>query len=75
MIPVGASDTDASGTDSDTNANVTGYITPDLYIHGVGVFNAQSSFVVTSINTPYLYQPLAVENGDVVYSFNSTKIR
>ncbi|MDO4895342.1 translocation/assembly module TamB domain-containing protein [Moraxella sp.] len=35
---------DASGSASDTNVNVTGYITPDLYIrYGIGVFNAESS--------------------------------
>lgn len=34
---------DASGNSSDTHVNVTGYITPDLYIrYGVGVFNAQT---------------------------------
>lgn len=35
---------DASGSADDANVNVTGYISPDLYIrYGVGVFNAQSS--------------------------------
>lgn len=35
---------DASGNSDDANVNVTGYISPDLYIrYGVGVFNAQSS--------------------------------
>ncbi|OOR89958.1 translocation/assembly module TamB [Moraxella caviae] len=35
---------DASGNSDDTNVNVTGYITPDLYIrYGVGVFNAEST--------------------------------
>lgn len=34
----------ASGGASDTNVNVTGYISPDLYVrYGVGVFNAQST--------------------------------
>lgn len=38
---------DASGGSADTNVNVTGYISPDLYIrYGVGVFNAQSSLSV-----------------------------
>lgn len=35
---------DASGNAHDTNVNVTGYISPDLYVrYGVGVFNAQTS--------------------------------
>lgn len=35
---------DASGSSDDTHVNVTGYISPDLYIrYGVGVFNAESS--------------------------------
>lgn len=35
---------DASGNSTDTNVNVTGYITPDLYIrYGVGVFSAETS--------------------------------
>lgn len=35
---------DASGSAANTNINVTGYITPDLYIrYGVGVFNAEST--------------------------------
>lgn len=35
---------DASGSGSDAHVNVTGYITPDLYIrYGVGVFNAEST--------------------------------
>lgn len=35
---------DASGNSDDTQVNVTGYISPDLYIrYGVGVFNAESS--------------------------------
>lgn len=34
---------DASGNSSDTHVNITGYISPDLYIrYGVGVFNAQT---------------------------------
>lgn len=34
---------DASGNSNDTHVNVTGYITPDLYIrYGVGVFNAKT---------------------------------
>ena len=65
---------DASGTDSDTNVNVTGYITPDLYIrYGVGVFNAQSSLSLRYQLTRRIYieATSAVENAvDVVYSFN-----
>lgn len=35
---------DASGNAHDTNVNITGYISPDLYVrYGVGVFNAESS--------------------------------
>lgn len=35
---------DASGNSTDAHVNVTGYISPDLYIrYGVGVFNAQST--------------------------------
>lgn len=35
---------DASGGNNDTNINVTGYVSPDLYIrYGVGVFNAKST--------------------------------
>ncbi|MDO4450391.1 MAG: translocation/assembly module TamB domain-containing protein [Moraxella sp.] len=34
---------DASGNSNDTHVNITGYITPDLYIrYGVGVFNAKT---------------------------------
>uniref|UniRef100_A5WFV6 Translocation and assembly module TamB C-terminal domain-containing protein n=1 Tax=Psychrobacter sp. (strain PRwf-1) TaxID=349106 RepID=A5WFV6_PSYWF len=64
---------DASGTDSDTNVNVTGYITPDLYIrYGVGVFNAQSSLSLRYQLTRRIYVEAtsALENAvDVVYSF------
>ncbi len=35
---------DASGGSHDANVNITGYVTPDLYIrYGVGVFNAEQS--------------------------------
>lgn len=35
---------DASGNANDANVNVTGYISPDLYVrYGVGVFNAETS--------------------------------
>ena len=65
---------DASGTDSDTNVNVTGYITPDLYIrYGVGVFNSQSSLSLRYQLTRRIYVEAtsAAENAvDVVYSFN-----
>ena len=65
---------DASGTDSDTNVNVTGYITPDLYIrYGVGVFNAQSSLSLRYQLTRRIYVEAtsSVENAvDVVYSFS-----
>ncbi|WP_296404727.1 translocation/assembly module TamB domain-containing protein [Psychrobacter sp.] len=65
---------DASGTDSDTNVNVTGYITPDLYIrYGVGVFNSQSTLSLRYQLTHRIYieATSAAENAvDVVYSFN-----
>lgn len=35
---------DASGSANDANVNITGYITPDLYVrYGVGVFSAETS--------------------------------
>lgn len=47
---------DAAGTSSDTEVNITGYITPDLYIrYGVGVFNAQSSLSMRYQLTQRLY--------------------
>lgn len=64
---------DASGTDSDTNVNVTGYITPDLYIrYGVGVFNAQSSLSLRYQLTRRIYvqaTSAAEDAVDMVYSF------
>lgn len=47
---------DATGTSSDTEVNITGYITPDLYIrYGVGVFNATSSLSMRYQLTRRLY--------------------
>lgn len=62
---------DASGNAYDTNVNVTGYITPDLYIrYGVGVFNAQSSLSARYQLTRRVYvEATAATEGivDVVY--------
>ena len=64
---------DASGNSEDTNLNVTGYITPDLYIrYGVGVFNAQNSLSIRYQLTRRVYVEAtsAAENAvDVVYSW------
>ena len=64
---------DASGGSEDTNVNVTGYVTPDLYIrYGVGVFNAQNSLSVRYQLTRRIYVEAtsAAENAvDVVYSW------
>lgn len=64
---------DASGNSDDTNVNVTGYISPDLYIrYGVGVFNAQNSLSVRYQLTRRVYVEAtsAAENAvDVVYSW------
>lgn len=64
---------DASGSSEDTNVNVTGYVTPDLYIrYGVGVFNAQNSLSVRYQLTrrTYVEASSAAENAvDVVYSW------
>lgn len=64
---------DASGTSEDTNVNVTGYVTPDLYIrYGVGVFNAQNSLSIRYQLTRRIYieATSAAENAvDVVYSW------
>ncbi|GAA0320923.1 translocation/assembly module TamB domain-containing protein [Psychrobacter aestuarii] len=64
---------DASGTSEDTNVNVTGYVTPDLYIrYGVGVFNAQNSLSIRYQLTRRIYieAASAAENTvDVVYSW------
>ena len=63
---------EASGNSEDTNVNVTGYVTPDLYIrYGVGVFNAQNSLSIRYQLTRRIYVEAtsAVENAvDVVYS-------
>lgn len=64
---------DASGSSEDTNVNVTGYVTPDLYIrYGVGVFNAQNSLSIRYQLTRRIYVEAtsAAENAvDVVYSW------
>ena len=64
---------DASGNSEDTNVNVTGYVTPDLYIrYGVGVFNAQNSLSIRYQLTRRIYieATSAAENAvDVVYSW------
>ncbi len=62
---------DASGNSDDTNVNITGYITPDLYIrYGVGVFNAESSLSMRYQLTRrvYIEATSATENMvDVIY--------
>lgn len=62
---------DASGNSYDTNVNITGYITPDLYIrYGVGVFNAQTSLSMRYQLTRRVYVEAtsATENLiDVIY--------
>lgn len=62
---------DASGSSYDTNVNITGYITPDLYIrYGVGVFNAESSLSMRYQLTRrvYIEATSATENlVDVIY--------
>ncbi len=64
---------DASGKGNSTNVNITGYITPDLYIrYGVGVFDAQSSLALRYQLTRrfYVEATSAAESAvDVVYSF------
>ncbi|HSP84174.1 MAG TPA: translocation/assembly module TamB domain-containing protein [Psychrobacter sp.] len=64
---------DASGSSEDTNVNITGYVTPDLYIrYGVGVFNAQNSLSIRYQLTRRIYveASTAAENAvDVVYSW------
>ncbi|MGP5201299.1 translocation/assembly module TamB domain-containing protein [Psychrobacter aquimaris] len=64
---------DASGSSEDTNVNVTGYVTPDLYIrYGVGVFNAQNSLSIRYQLTRRIYVEAtsAAESAvDVVYSW------
>ncbi|WP_114800072.1 translocation/assembly module TamB domain-containing protein [Moraxella canis] len=62
---------DASGSSDDTNVNVTGYITPDLYLrYGVGVFNAESTLSMRYQLTRrvYIEATSAAENMvDVIY--------
>lgn len=62
---------DASGNSSDTHVNITGYISPDLYIrYGVGVFNAQSTLSMRYQLTRRIYVEAtrATENVvDVIY--------
>lgn len=64
---------DASGNSSDTNINVTGYISPDLYVrYGVGVFNAESELSMRYQLTRRIYieATRAVENTvDVIYKW------
>ena len=64
---------DASGSSEDTNVNVTGYVTPDLYIrYGVGVFSAESTLSARYQLTRRIYVEAssATENAiDVVYSW------
>ncbi|WP_227430144.1 translocation/assembly module TamB domain-containing protein [Psychrobacter sp. I-STPA6b] len=64
---------DASGSGNDTSVNVTGYITPDLYIrYGVGVFNAQSSLSLRYQLTRRVYieaTTAAEKTVDVIYSW------
>lgn len=62
---------DASGSSSDTSVNITGYISPDLYIrYGVGVFSAESSLSMRYQLTRRIYieATRATENVvDVIY--------
>jgi autotransporter translocation and assembly factor TamB len=64
---------DASGNNNDTEINITGYITPDLYIrYGVGVFNATSSLSMRYQLTRRLYieAKAAVNNSvDLIYNW------
>lgn len=64
----------ASGNGDDTNVNVTGYVTPDLYLrYGVGVFNAQSTLSARYQLTRrvYIEATSSVEKFvDVVYSWS-----
>lgn len=63
----------AAGNSNDTSVNVTGYITPDLYVrYGIGVFSAQSKLSARYQLTRRVYVEAtsAVENLiDVVYSW------
>ncbi|MDO4896701.1 MAG: translocation/assembly module TamB domain-containing protein [Moraxella sp.] len=62
---------DASGNSSDTSVNITGYLSPDLYLrYGVGVFNAESTLSMRYQLTRrvYIEATRAVENTvDVIY--------
>lgn len=62
---------DASGNSSDTSVNITGYISPDLYIrYGVGVFNAETQLSMRYQLTRrvYIEASRALENTiDVIY--------
>lgn len=64
---------DASGNGSDTEVNLTGYITPDLYIrYGVGVFNSTSALSMRYQLTRRLYIEArsAVNNSvDLLYNW------
>ncbi len=63
----------ASGNGDDTNINVTGYITPDLYLrYGIGVFSAQNTLSARYQLTRRVYVEAtsSVEKFvDVVYSW------
>lgn len=63
---------DAQGTNVDTNVNITGYLSPELYVrYGVGIFNAQNSLSVRYQLTKsvYIEATNAAQNVvDVVYS-------
>lgn len=64
---------DAMGTSNDTEVNITGYITPDLYIrYGVGVFNAQSSLSMRYQLTQRLYleaKSAVNQSVDLIYNW------
>lgn len=64
---------DASGNSSDTNINVTGYLSPNLYIrYGVGVFNAESELSMRYQLTRrvYIEATRAIESTvDVIYQW------
>lgn len=64
---------DASGLGDDTEVNITGYITPDLYIrYGVGVFNATNTLSMRYQLTRrfYVEAKSAINNSiDLVYNW------
>lgn len=64
---------DASGTGSDTEVNLTGYITPDLYIrYGVGVFNSTNALSMRYQLTKRLYieaKSAATNSVDLLYNW------